>query len=73
MVAYPAVVAEVAVSELPVTSPVTAPLNVVAVITPVIFAPPDPVIYLLLISKSPPSLGVLSKKTEDNPLIPVRY
>ena len=34
-----AVVAVVAVSALPVTSPVTSPLNVVAVITPVTTAP----------------------------------
>ena len=37
--AFVALVALVAVSALPVTSPVTSPLNVVAVITPVIFAP----------------------------------
>ena len=36
------------------------PLKVVAVITPVTLMPPVPVINLLLISKFPPSCGVVS-------------
>ena len=54
----------------PVTSPVKFPLKVVAVTTPVIFAPPVPVIYLPLISKLPPSCGVVSPKIFV--VIPVR-
>ena len=73
-----AFVASVAVSALPVKSPVTSPttspvklpLKVVAVTTPVIFAPPVPVIYFPLISKLPPSCGVASPKIFV--VIPVR-
>ena len=41
--------------------------NLVAVTTPVILAPPVPLIYLLLISKLPPSCGVVSSTTLDIP------
>ena len=41
--------------------------NLVAVTTPVIFAPPVPIMYLLLISKLPPSCGVVSSKTLESP------
>jgi len=47
------------------------PLNEVAVIIPVIFTLPVPVMSLLLRSKSPPSCGVVSSTTLEIPPPPV--
>ena len=59
----PIVILEFASASLGISvSDAPEPLKVVAVITPVTLMPPVPVITLLLISKFPPSCGVVSPK-----------